>query len=538
MLIDLKDFKRELEFSEILGRSTSSVSSDKTTVMTAAQTVSSAGYIFGEIKRHNRGVVAVLAILIVSAIGLGYWFFSNRAVSTNVSRIESIAVMPFVNDSGNADIEHIADGITETLIGNLSQLPNLNVTARSTVSRYKGKGTNPQTIGKELNVQVVVYGRIVQRGEQLTLNLNAVAMVDARAGFGMWTAQYDLELSDLISLQRAIAQHVAALLRNNKLSKADEQKIAKNYTESSEAYQLYLRGNFHAEKRTEKEIRKGIEYLEQAIAVDPNYALAYAGLARAYIMLPTYTKVRFGQVIPKIKNATSKALSLEDDLADAHAILGYIMTTEGDDAGAEREYQRAIDLNPNSAMVYHFYSNLLRIEGKLNEAIDKQRRAVELEPLSVIINREYGSKLFFARKYDEAIAQFNKTIELDANFPSAHYGLALVYWARGDYPEAVEEHAKYQELNGEPNKAALLRESFVKGGWQGFLRTVTDDSKQIDLSGDDLTAYYAASGEKDKAFALLNERFERRIRPGNLVDPHLDPLHDDPRFTELLARVE
>ncbi len=215
-----------------------------------------------------------------------------------------------------------------------------------------------------------------------------------------------------------------------------------------------------------------------------------------------------------------------------------ILSTDGDDGGAEREYQRAMELNPNSAMAYHFYSNLFRMQGRLEEAVAQQRRAVEIEPLSLIINREYGSKLFFARRYDEAITQFKKTIELDAGFPSAHYGFALVYWMKGNYAESVEEHAKHQELNGEPQKAVLLRESFVKGGWQGFLRTITDERQQFDLSWDNLTTYYAALGEKDRAFELLNKRFEnRKVRPGALVDPRLDPLRDDPRFQELLRKV-
>ncbi len=542
LLIDLKDFKKELEFNEILERSTApstngEASANNSAIAKAAQiaqTASSAEYIFGEIKQRKRGVLSVLAILLLSAVGLGYWFFSHRTASINVRQIESIAVLPFINESGNADTEYLSDGMTETLISSLAQLPNLNVKARSSVFHYKGKGTDANTVGKELNVQAILNGRVVQRGQELILYLE---LVDTQTGNRIWGDQYNRKLSDLVSLQSEIARDVSNKLRV-KLSGADEQKLAKNYTANPEAYQLYLRGNFHVDKRTEKEIRKGIEYLEQAIVTDPNYALAYAGLASAYVALPNYSKVQWSEVMPKVKDATLKALSLDNNLAEAHTMLGLIMTTDGDDAGAEREYQRAMELNPNSAMAYHFSSNLFRLQGKLEEAVAQQRRAVEIEPLSPIINREYASKLFFARRYDEAIAQFKKTIELDAGFPSAHYGLALVYWMKGNYAEAVEEHAKHQELNGEPQKAALLRESFAKGGWQEFLRTITDESRQFDLSWDNLTTYYAALGEKDKAFELLNKRFEnRKIRPGALVDPRLDPLRDDPRFDELVKRV-
>ncbi len=230
-------------------------------------------------------------------------------------------------------------------------------------------------------------------------------------------------------------------------------------------------------------------------------------------------------------------MSLDPELGEAHTVLGRILLPE-DIAGAEREFQRALELNPNYATTYLYYRIVFISRGNYEEALALQRRALELEPFSLIINREYGTTFFWARRYDEAIAQFKKTIELDANFPSVHYNLALVYQVKGNFAESVTEHAKYQELNGEPNKAALLRENFAKGGWQGFLRTITDGQWQFDLSWDDLTAYYVALGDKDKAFVLLNKRADEGAKLRNVkIDPRLDSLRDDPRYEELVRRV-
>jgi len=543
LLIDLKDFKKELEFNEILERSTAPLTNDEASANNAAivtsahtaQTTSSAQYIFGEIKQYKRGALAVITILLLSAIGFSYWFFLHRTASTNIRQIESIAVLPFINESGNVDIEYLSDGMTETLIGSLSRLPNLNVKARSSVYRYKGKETNPQIIGKELNVQAIVNGRVVQRGEQLTLSLE---VVEAQTENVIWSEQYNRKTADLVSLQSEIARDVANKLRV-KLSGADEQKLAKNYTANPEAYQLYLKGRFYLNKRTRQDNQEALEYFQQSVAVDPNYALGYAGLAEAYQLAQSNQRLsRSSELKQKSKDAVLKALSLDPELAEAHTVLGNALYGDGDDVGAEREYQRAIELNSNYGATYLYYRNLLRSNGRFEESDAMARRGLEIEPFSLILNREYGSNLFFARRYDEAIAQLKKTIELDASFPSAHYGLALAYWMKGNYAEAVEEQAKYQELINEPNKAASLRESFTKGGWQGFLRTITDDSRQIDLSWDDLTAYYTTLGEKDKAFELLIKRFENReVRPGSLIDPRFDPLRDDPRFEELVRRV-
>jgi serine/threonine-protein kinase len=535
VLNDLKDVKQDLEFQDKLERSVvpnrdenktqilPAATLDETNRTTTNQTVAS--------HPTKKYLAIALAVLLVSAIG----FFGYRSFAPN-KQIESIAVMPFVNESGNADVEYLSDGMTETLISSLSQLPKLNVKARSSVFRYKGRETDAQTVGRELNVQAILNGRVVQRGEQLTLYLE---LVDAQTGNRIWGEQYNRKQTNLVSLQSEIARDVSQKLKT-KLSGADEQKLAKNYTENTEAYQLYLQGRFYSNKRTAKDLQKAIDFFNRAIATDPNYALAFAGLAEAYAVLPNYRGASANETLPKAKAAALKALSLDNDLAEAHTALGLITHLWSYDfAGAEREYKRAIELNPNYASAHQNYGNLVSTLGKHEESLAKFRRALEIDPFSLVINRAYGERFALARRYDEAIAQLKKTLELDAGFLSARYSLAAAYQMNGNYAECVEELAKSQELMGEPQAAASVRESYAKNGWQGFLRMITEERLQFNSPWDNLTVFHAALGEKDKAFNELNKAYENRETFMVLlkVDPRLDPLRDDPRFQELLRKV-
>lgn len=499
-----------------------------TTVLDRQQTISRTH----ELSRPKRRkvVLALAASIAVALIASAYlyFYFSRRSDAA----IESIAVMPFVNESGNADVEYLSDGMTETLISSLSQLPNLNVKARSSVFRYKGKEINAQAIGKELNVQAILNGRVVQRGQDLILY---VELVDAQTENSLWKQTYNKPMTNLVALQNDIAHDVADKLKV-KLSGADKQKLAKNYTENAEAYQLYLRGRFYWNKSTGENHRKAIELFNQAIAIDPNYALAYAGIADAYPLL-SFAKPQ--QVMSKAREAALKALSLDNNLAEAHAALGRVLLDyDYDFAAAEREYKTAIAFNPNYTSAHSSYGTLLSRLGRHEEAFAKYRRALEIEPLSLRNNRNYGEGLIHARRYDEAIAQLKKTLELDANFLAAHVSLGFVYQLKGNYAESVEERAKVSELQGNPQRAGKLRESFAKGGWEGFLRYATGDRGPANASYP-LATFHAAFGEKDKAFAELNRSYENREYFMTLlkVDPRLDPLRDDPRFAELMRRV-
>jgi len=549
-LLDAKNLKRELEFAEELERSqiptsakssnfSRNQSSENVTAFKAAtistqnsfsNQSSSAEYVAREIKKHKLGFAAGL-IVFLAATGLGYWLFTNRAANTK--QIESIAVMPFVNESGNTDVEYLSDGMTETLISSLSQIPKLNVKARSSVFRYKGKEMDAQTIGKELNVQAILNGRVIQRGQDLILY---VELVDAATENSLWKQTYNKTMTNLVALQNDIARDVADKLKV-KLSGADEQKLAKNYTENTEAYKLYLRGRFYRNKSTSDNNRKAIELFNQAIAIDPNYALAYAGIADAY---PLLSFAQPQPVMSKAREAALKALSLDNNLAEAHVALSRVLLDyDYDFAAAERELKTAIEVNPNYAGTHTRYGLLLTRLGRHEEAFAKHRQALEIEPLSLLNNRDYGESLILARRYDEAMTQLKKTLELDANFLAAHVSLGFVYQMTGNYAESVEERAKVRELQGNPQIAIQIRESFAKGGWEGFLQDQIEDRKLSNPSAYIVGTFHAALGEKDKAFDELNISYENREYFMTLlkVDPRLDPLRDDPRFQELLRKV-
>jgi len=538
VLADLRDLRgnltldEKLEYSHQRGDHATGVLR-ATTGDADKQTAETQNSLSQTIKRH-KPLAAFALIVLLAAIGLGVWNFTNRVANT--TRIESIAVMPFVNESGNSDVEYLSDGMTESLINSLSQLPALNVKARSSVFRYKGKEVEPQQVAAELSVQAILNGRVVQRGDDLALYLS---LVDARNGNQLWGEQYNLKLSDLVALQSEITRDVSQKLRV-RLSGADEQKLAKNYTKNAEAYQLYLKGRYFWYKRTAQGLRKAIEYFQQAVTLDPNYALAYTGLSDAYGLLPTYGGGAPRESMPKAKEAALKALSLDNNLAEAHAALGGVLSHyDYDFAGGEREYKRAIELNPNYATAHQWYGRTLIAQERDEESLAEFRRALEIDPLSLVINRSYGEILLLARRYDESIAQLKKTLELDAGFVSAHYSLAVAYQMRGNYAEAVEEFAKSQELMGEAQKAASVRESYAVNGWQGFLRMIAEEHLQYNLPWDNLAAFHAALGEKDKAFAELNKSYENReiFMVILKVEPRLDPLREDPRFDDLVKRV-
>ncbi|MDQ3130676.1 MAG: protein kinase [Acidobacteriota bacterium] len=351
---DLKDVKQELEFQDKLERTVAPENQEpKTRILqaTTADEIQHTSTIEAAQNKPkaNKLLAISLAVLLLSAIG----FFAYRYFSSNSKQIESIAVMPFVNESGNADFEYLSDGMTETLISSLSQLPNLNVKARSSVFRYKGKDTNATTIGKELNVQAILNGRVVQRGQDLILY---VELVDAATENSLWKQTYNKTMTNLVALQNDIARDVADKLKV-KLSGIDEQKLVKNYTENNEAYQLYLKGRYHFGKRTKEDIQRGIEYFQQAINRDPNFALAYVGIADSYSAMPTYPYISPKEAMPRAKAAAQRALEIDPTLAEAHTALASVLAMyDRNWTEAEREFKRAIELNPNNADVLYRYS--------------------------------------------------------------------------------------------------------------------------------------------------------------------------------------
>lgn len=479
-------------------------------------------------------IVAVCAIVVFAFIVFAY--LSRRSRPTTFAQIQSIAVMPFVNDSGNPDLEYLSDGMTETLISSLSQLPNLTVKARSTVFRFKGKQTDPKTVGNELNVPAILNGRVGQRGDQLTLSLE---LIDVATENVIWSEQYDRKQADLISLQKEIARDVSSKLKT-KLSGTDREKLGVTYTTNPEAYKLYLQGRFYWNRREEKDLRNAIDCFNRAITIDDNYALAYVGLADSYALLSSFNFSPPPEAIPKAREFANKALSLDASLAEAHTTLGLTyLQFEYDFASAEREYKSAIQLNSNYATAHQWYGEMLTCAGRFDEAATEFRRALELEPLSLPINWDYGRFFYNSRRFDEALAQHKKTIELDGSFARVRRTLVEIYRVRHDYANATAEFVRYFELRGQPENASLVRETFAKTGWNGILQLVVAPESPLKERNWARAKAYVELGDKGKAFAELNAAFENR--ESTLVwimhEPQFDPLRSDPRYQQLLQKM-
>jgi TolB-like protein len=485
--------------------------------------------------KRNSIIAVAIGIALVSALGLGsYWFYGVRT-----KQIESIAVMPFVNESGNAEVEYLTEGMTESLINSLTQLPNLNVKPRSSTFRYKGRESEAKTIGSELKVGAILNGRLVQRGDEITLFL---ALIDTGSENQIWGKQYSRKLANLVALQAELARDVSETLRS-RITGPSVQNLAKSHTTDPEAYRLYLQGRFFWNKRTPKDVGKAIGYFQQAINLDPNYALAYAGLADA-IAQPS-DLIPHAEREKKAKDAALKALALDSELAEAHTALGHLLPRyDLDFEGGERELKRAFELDPKWTDTYQRFTELYSFLGRHEEALEWVRRGLEIEPFSIPLQTAYGASLFRARRYDEAIVQLKKTIELDPGTRQVHIALWGAYWMKGMYAESVDARAKYVELGGEIQEAARLRESFLKGGWEGYLR-----AELFRFTGDrpiERNSYWSEAiiltglGEKNKAFDALNKSVETRENPSLAflkVEPRLDPLRDDPRFAEILKNL-
>ena len=373
----------------------------------------------------------IFAPLLLAVIILG-GFFGYRYV-TQARQIGSIAVMPFVYDSGNADVEYLSDGMTETLIKSLSGLPGLDVKPRSSVFRYKGKDPDLQTIGKDLNVQAILNGRVAQHGDQLTLSLE---LVDVQKNSVIWTEQYQRRSSDLVALQSEIAKDVSTNLKA-KLSGAEETKVTKPPTADPEAYQAYLKGRYYWNRRTAENLKKAIEQFKFATDRDPNYALAFVGLADCYAVLNEYAGTPTTETGPQAKAYAERALAIEPDLAEPHATLGSVYNNMRLWADAEREHKRAIELNPNYPTAYHWYSIFLKDVGRYDEAAAAIKRAQQLDPLSSVIAVNISRLYQLQNNHEASIENSLRIIELDPNFGPAYEYLALSYLKQGKNAEAI-----------------------------------------------------------------------------------------------------
>jgi TolB-like protein/cytochrome c-type biogenesis protein CcmH/NrfG len=483
------------------------------------------------------------AVLLIAAIAAaGYFYFGLP------QQINSIAVMPFVNESGNTENEYLSDGLTETLINNLSQLPNLSVKARSSVFSFKGKNATPQQVGTELAVQAVLNGRVMQRGDNVTLSLE---LVDATNGNQIWGEQYAKKMSDLTTLQSEIARDVSNKL-HQKLTGSAGQPAAKNYTTDSEAYQLYLKGLFHWNKRTSDDLKAAIGYFNQSKEKDPSFALAYVGLAVTYSVLPSntvLTKQEVDDSVLKAKAAALRALELDNTLAEPHAVLASNLSGDWNFGESENEYKRAIELNPNYATAHQWYSELLARLGRFDEAIAAIKHAYQLDPFSTAVNMNIGLRYYEAERFDEAEAQFKKTIELSPEYPMAYWYLSDLYFYRGDYEEslALGEKAgvlmKSETPESSARKVSEFRAALKTGGVKGYWKRVLDYELEEYNKGL-VPAFFVAGifaelGDADASFEWLEKSFKDRENDLTYlkIDYRFRSLRADPRFQDLLRRV-
>jgi TolB-like protein/tetratricopeptide (TPR) repeat protein len=488
---------------------------------------------------RSKTVFIVLAIMTAIAAGyFGYrYFYPTR-------QIRSIAVMPFVNSSGDPDLEYVSDGMTESLINSLSQLTQLSVKARNYVFRYKGKDLDPKDVASELNVQAVLNGRIIRRGDSMTISLD---LVDASTGDQAWGEQYTRGMNDLASLQNDIAGDVSRKLVV-RLSGGEQSRITKDVSPDSQAYQLYLQGRYEWNKRTRSTTNTAISLFQQAIEKDPAYTQAYVGLAEAYAVSGLPLKER-GE---KIRATASKAIELDPSRGEPHASLALSKAgSDRDFAGAEQEFKRAIELSPNYATAYHWYGESLVLLGRFDDGLLKYRKAAELDPFSLAIASDYGISLYYARRFDESIDHLKKLVDQDPTYYRSHVYLAIVYEKLGRYEDALGERVKGATLSGasreeiekrEAEVLSALRSEGPKGYWRVFLDSFLERRTIAKSSNDDyfrMAECYSHLGQKDKAFEALDQGMRATGNfPDNIrVSPQWDDLRGDPRFDALLRQA-
>jgi eukaryotic-like serine/threonine-protein kinase len=455
--------------------------------------------------------------------------------------IDSLAVLPFENGSGDVENDYLSDGITGSLINVLATLPKLRVMAQSTVFRFKGREMEPQAIGRELNVRAVLSGKIAQRGAALVIGAE---LVDVATGSLLWGAQYNRKPGDIFVVQEEISNEISGKLRLQ-LTHAEKKRLNRRPTEDAEAYQVYLKGRYHWNKWTEEGFKKGIEYFQQAVEKDPGYALAYSGLADSYVLLGWNSYLPPKDAFPKARAAAIKALRFDEDLAEAHTSLAApLWLHDWHWLEAQTEFNRSLQLGPTYPTANHWYAEFLMTLGRPEEAIAKIKHSQNLDPLSLIINAAVGWSYYFARQYDEAIAQLEKTVELDPNYPVGHWILGLVYRKTGRYEMAISEGEKGVTLSG---GSSLMRASLANTYGtakkakeaQEILESLTELAKQKYVPSYFLAGIHVGMGEKDRALEYLERAYEEKSHWLIYlhIDPGMDILRDDPGFQNLVRRV-
>jgi len=453
--------------------------------------------------------------------------------------INSIAVLPFQNKNSDADTEYLSDGLAESLIYRLAQLPNLKVSPSSSIFRYKGKTIDPVKVGAELGVSAVMTGRLVQRGDDLTIS---VELLDIRNNNLLWGEQYNRKMSELLATQREISIEIVEKLQL-KLSGSEVSRLEKKYTNSNEAYQAYLKGRFYWNRRTAENLKKAIEQFQKAVALDPNYALAYAGLADSYFVLPQYAGTPVAETVPKVRAYAERAIAIDGQLGEPHASLASAYNQMWQWTDAEQSYKRAIALSPKYATAYHWYSIFLRELGRFDEAAAMIKRAQELDPLSSVIGVNVSIMYQLQNDHQASIENSLKIIELNPTFSSSYNFLGQSYLKLGRNAEAISSLEKAVELS---NRASFTLITLGYGyavtgnraGANAIIKELQEKYARKEASGLYVAGVYAGLGDNDKAFEWLEKDFKAKQEMGDLrwSTPY-ESLRDDPRYKNLLKRM-
>jgi eukaryotic-like serine/threonine-protein kinase len=563
LLIDLKNLRRdldiqgELERSVVPNREQPLSSSENVTGMYASEMVdttrsgqapatqrvasatSSLEYAVTQAKSHKLATTIVGLLVVGVILVTGYFGFFRRSAETG--QISSIAVLPFHNRSDDRDTDYLSDGLAESLIFRLSQVPGLKVSPTSSVFRYKGQEVDAVKIGDELGVNAVMSGRMVQRGDSLTIS---VELVDVRNRTTLWGEQFERKMSDLLATQREIATAITERLQL-KLSGADAKGLNKQYTQSNDAYQLYLKGRYYYNKRSKEGLERAIASFKQAIDLDQNFALAHVGISDSYFVMPSYAYLSPKEAIPQALTSARRALQIDPDLAEAHSTYASALASERNWAEAEHEFRRGLELNPNVAEIHYRYGmEYLAPVGRLDESITEIKRALDMEPLSIPMSANLAGLYLYARKNDLGLEQARKAAALDPNHPTAAFWLGWAYNANGMYADAISLCDKV--LGTDPANQDCLQIIGYAYAKDGRRQEVLETIRRFDQLARTqyVVAYrvghlYSMLGDKDRAFAEIEKSLAvqdwdiNRIK----VDPFMDPLRDDPRFTAIVKRL-
>jgi serine/threonine protein kinase/Tfp pilus assembly protein PilF len=480
---------------------------------------------------------AALAIILVAA---GWFAWRSRGGGSD--EVSSVAVLPFTNQSGSPDTEYLSDGITESLINDLSKLPKLAVMSRSSVFRYKGRDVDPQAVAKDLKVEAVVTGRVLQRGDQL---LVSAELIDARSNRNLWGERYDRKMTDLVAVQQDISGAIAARLRE-RLSGDAVKPAVNGRTRDPEAYQLYLKGEYYYEKRTRDSLEKANDYFNQAIQKDPGYAMAWAGLAANYFVLPDYAPVSNAEAMPKARAAAEKALALDDTIAEAHGVLAGIHNALFEWEAAEQEFRRTLELNPNDANTRNWYAFFLIEEGRNSEAIAQSKQAIQLEPLNLKYNDTLAAMYRYAGQYELALDQARKSLEMDPSYASTSRNLSEVSAALHQYDAWLDNWKKTATLANDHEDLEIAEEAarvYATSGHQAAMRRIIELQLQLAkrsyVDPAKIAFNYAEMGDKDQAFSWLEKGYAEKsdFTVYIKVEWRMKSLRSDARYGALLKKI-